>query len=640
MAVYGHTPRTTVGKPLLRPWMAPPRIPGLVARPALSEHLRSAVIHGETPADTDTDTDTDESQAGTSGSKTRGRTATLGRALDNKDTSGLVVLRGDGGYGKTTLATWLCHRRETRERFPGGLLWVTLGEHVAGAELALRINGLIERLTGNRPTLIDPGEAGEHLGALLDHADEPILLIVDDACPVQLDAFPTGNRLVLTGHDLPGIEVGPMSEHEARTLLLRDLPGEPEPKPKPETVPRWPLLLHLANRAAMRAIRHGAPPGNAGDHRLDAGLSLLPPGYRDRFAELAIFGPDVEIPLDVLHPLWGGRFGEVARICEALADLALVLRGRPGTIRLHQVIRDHLIRTTDPRLRVTRHRRLLDAGDRWHNDYLVAHLAEHLAGADRPDDLAESLTDPRRILQRLQRHGPAAVAADLAYGKKVEKSEKVQRVIQRDSHLLAPTDPPDALGAILASRLDETPAKNEHTWLVNRPVPAGIQARGDRQQWITDEHRKAHEGGIRAAAVSPDGSWMVTGGADGTVAIWDYETAKLLRRLSVSSGVTAVTPDPHWLAVGSDDGFVRIWDPESGRLLHRLRGEGPVTTMAPARDMLAAGTATGTIKIWNPRTGRALTMMRTDSSIRDCRWFDDDSLLVVAEGGTYAYRLT
>jgi hypothetical protein len=49
---------------------------------------------------------------------------------------------------------------------------------------------------------------------------------------------------------------------------------------------------------------------------------------------------------------------------------------------------------------------------------------------------------------------------------------------------------------------------------------------------------------------------------------------------------------------------------------------------------------TGTIKIWNPRTGRALTMMRTDSSIRDCRWFDDDSLLVVAEGGTYAYRLT
>ena len=94
------------------------------------------------------------------------------------------------------------------------------------------------------------------------------------------------------------------------------------------------------------------------------------------------------------------------------------------------------------------------------------------------------------------------------------------------------------------------------------------------------------------------------------------------------------------LAVGSDDGLVRIWDPESGRLLHRLRCEGPVTTMTPTRDMLAAGTATGTIKIWNPRTGRPLTMMRIDSSIRDCQWFDDDSLLVVAERGTYAFRLT
>ncbi|NMO51847.1 hypothetical protein HH310_11665 [Actinoplanes sp. TBRC 11911] len=601
MAVDWRSPRTTVGRPLLRPWMAPPRPPGLVARPALSERLRAAVIHdGSTAA-----------------------------AADN----GAVVLHGAGGYGKTTLATWLCHRPETRERFPGGLLWVTLGEHVAGPELASRVNGLIERLTGTRPTSTDPDQARDQLGALLDTAREPILLIVDDAGSTHAGTFPAGNRLLITRHDTPrGIEVGPMTEHEAKALLLRDLPGDLTPQTG------WALMLHLANRAAMRAVRHGAAPENAlhaGQQRLDAGLALLPPDYRDRFAYLDIFGPDVEIPLEVLHPLWGGRFGEVARICEALADLALVQRGRPGTIRLHQVIRDHLLRTGNPGERVMRHRRLLDATDHRHNDYLVAHLAEHMAAADRPDELADSLTDPGRVVQRLQRHGTAAVAADLAYGQGLKKADRLAEILHRDSRLLAPTDPPDALGAIIASRLGEPPAKNEHAWLVNRPVPEGPPPRAPETAWVTDE-----QGEVRAATVSPDGSWMVSGGADGTAAIWDCETGKLLRRLSVAAEVTAVTPDPHWLAVGSDDGLVRIWDPESGRLLHRLRCEGPVTAMTAAKGMLAAGTATGTIKVWNPRTGRPLTMMRIDSSIRDCRWFDDDSLLVVAERGSYAFRLT
>src|SRR3712207_7837224 len=43
---------------------------------------------------------------------------------------------------KTHLATWACHRREVDRRYPGGLLWVTLGQEVRGAELAERINDL------------------------------------------------------------------------------------------------------------------------------------------------------------------------------------------------------------------------------------------------------------------------------------------------------------------------------------------------------------------------------------------------------------------------------------------------------------------------------------------------------------------
>src|SRR5262249_53438537 len=147
MAVDWRTPRKAVGKPLLRPWMAPPRMPGLVARPALSERLLAAAEHAT------------------------------------------AVLHGPAGYGQTTLATWLCHRPETRERFPGGLLWITLGEHVTGPELTIRLNGLLERLTGSRPTHTDPDEAGDELQAILSTARDPILLVLDGADGSQRTLF-------------------------------------------------------------------------------------------------------------------------------------------------------------------------------------------------------------------------------------------------------------------------------------------------------------------------------------------------------------------------------------------------------------------------------------------------------------------
>src|SRR6266704_5286519 len=69
-------------------------------------------------------------------------------------------LHGAGGFGKTRLATWLCHQPEVNDRFPGGLLWVTVGQEVQGADLAERINDLAFTLGGQRPAISDPDAAG------------------------------------------------------------------------------------------------------------------------------------------------------------------------------------------------------------------------------------------------------------------------------------------------------------------------------------------------------------------------------------------------------------------------------------------------------------------------------------------------
>ena len=71
----------------------------------------------------------------------------------------------------------------------------------------------------------------------------------------------------------------------------------------------------------------------------------------------------------------------------------------------------------------------------------------------------------------------------------------------------------------------------------------------------------------------------------------------------------AIAPDGTWLASGGDDGSVRIWDPATGQQRATLTGHaGPVTAVAIAPDgtwlASAGGVATGSVRIWDPATGQ------------------------------------
>src|SRR5262245_30358839 len=112
-------------------------------------------------------------------------------------------VHGAGGFGKTTLARWLCDRPEVKERFAGGLLWVTVGAETSESLLAQRINDLSYKLSGERPGLADPETAGAELGRRLDAVVGPVLLVIDDVWDeVRLRHFRHGGlrctRLVTT----------------------------------------------------------------------------------------------------------------------------------------------------------------------------------------------------------------------------------------------------------------------------------------------------------------------------------------------------------------------------------------------------------------------------------------------------------
>jgi WD40 repeat protein len=531
-----------------RPWMAPP-LERIVERPELADPILVALS-----------------------------------APGRSEVGLTTALQGAGGFGKTTLAAWVCHRMEIDRRYPGGLLWVTLGQEVHGADLAERVNDLAFALSGTRPAISDPDAAGAELGRLLDER-EPVLLVVDDVWEhAQLRPFRFGGRactrLVTTRipdllpADGTRILVDAMSAGQARELIASGVGGLPAGvTDRLATVAgRWPVLLNLVNGVLRRRVARGQPPQQAaleierlltahGPSALDparpndrsqavaatvdASLTLLDPDDRHRYLDLAIFPEDVDIPMDVLTLLWPDCRADA--VGEEFARLGLVADVRldpPGPrLVVHDVLRAYLRSRRNAEDRATVHRRLVDAATgllpaggnddgsprpwwRLPGDagYLWRFLPHHLQQARRSEELAALVCDLRWVEAKTRRFGSAVGAeADLALVP-TTTAVALGRTLRHNAHLLGPISPPEALGATLASRLHGVPEVerllDSYRATLPRPRLEPAWPLPDQTQPGQPSAAVGHTGSGTGCAFSPDGSLLVTVSDDGTARLW------------------------------------------------------------------------------------------------------------------------
>ncbi|GIH29729.1 hypothetical protein Aph01nite_80390 [Acrocarpospora phusangensis] len=573
-----------------RPWMAPP-LDRMVLRPELSDRLVEALI---TPG---------------------------------ADEVGLTTgLHGAGGFGKTQLATWVCHRPQIDRRFPGGLLWVTIGQEVHGADLAVRINDLAFALSGQRPAISDPVAAGSELGRLLDQRGAVLLVIDDVWVESQIRPFRIGGgrctRLVTTRIPdlLPGggprILVDVMSAEQARQLVTDGVTGLSAQAADRLTnlAGRWPILLNLVNGVLRRRAARGQPSEQAAEEiasklaaegplafdparpadrgqavaaTVEASLALLDPDDRERYLDLAVFPEDVDIPMDMLRLLW--PYGRADALCEDLVGLGLAADYRldsPGPrLVLHDVMRGYLFTRRSALEQADVHRRLVDAAagllpshpepTSWwllpaDADYLWRYLPHHLKQAGRTGELSALLTDLRWAEVKTARFGSAVpVAADLELVDTPEVSA-LRSALQRGANLLGPIDPPTALGATLAGQLHGVAALEtilaRYRTTLSRPFLEPAPSLPDLAD-PTQQAADSHTGPVTSCAFSPDGTLLATTSDDRTVRLWRVADGSVQAVLSGHTGGVwdcAFSPDGTLLATAGEDATVRLWQLPEG----------------------------------------------------------------------------
>ncbi|KAF8131210.1 hypothetical protein EV363DRAFT_1261855 [Boletus edulis] len=148
------------------------------------------------------------------------------------------------------------------------------------------------------------------------------------------------------------------------------------------------------------------------------------------------------------------------------------------------------------------------------------------------------------------------------------------------------------------------------------------------QMWKIEEDRGGKEQlmnvevAVNVIAPSKDGKWIVTGGVDGKVMVWDTSFQKPCKTAEHHGRmITALDVFLEHVASGSDDGTVVVWKmKEPGTLVpsrSMRHGSIPVSSVkfSPAGNRIASACAQWghEIRIWHTRTGSQIAAIRIGS---------------------------
>ncbi|BAC90596.1 NB-ARC domain-containing protein [Gloeobacter violaceus] len=183
-----------------------------------------------------------------------------------------------------------------------------------------------------------------------------------------------------------------------------------------------------------------------------------------------------------------------------------------------------------------------------------------------------------------------------------------------------------------------TPKGDTLVSAAGRGVDAAIQF------WDVESGRclrshKVHTGTIPTLAISADGEYLASGGADGQIHLWrradGYGNSCVLVGLSRTIYGLAFSPDGRWLVSAGADCLLRVWDVESSVCLRVLGGHTDwikSVAFSPSGHLVASAGIDRTVRLWDPAGGECVAVLEGHTGPTLSVLFIDDT--TVASGST------
>ena len=144
---------------------------------------------------------------------------------------------------------------------------------------------------------------------------------------------------------------------------------------------------------------------------------------------------------------------------------------------------------------------------------------------------------------------------------------------------------------------------------------------------------------VSSLSLTPDGRYIVSGGQDGTLRIWEVRTGVALKTVPMTSRYyhvdgLAVSVDVRIAVTAPDtsDKVLRVWDLRDGAetrispLVGHERGINSIT-MTPDGSLLASGSSDKTVRIWDLADGKCIQTLDAGEEIRGVHISPDGCLI-------------